>query len=59
MTAGARPEPYYGFTGWDDRYFDSKRTAGARNHLDPGSNVGFLRAVTGDLDMPVADWLSE
>jgi len=55
-TTGAKPEPYYGFTGWDDRYFDSVRTPGLRNHLDPGQSVGFLRAVTGDLEMTAADW---
>jgi hypothetical protein len=58
-TTGAKPEPYYGFTGWDDRYFDSQRTPGARNHLDPGEGVGFLRAVTGNLDMTVGDWLGQ
>jgi hypothetical protein len=59
MTEGTRPEPYYGFTGWDDRYFDSLRMPGLRNHLDPGASVGFLRAVTGDLDMTATDWLGE
>jgi hypothetical protein len=56
MTAGAKPEPYYGFTGWDDRYYDSARTPGGRNHLDPGRSEGFKRALTGDLSMTAADW---
>ena len=29
------------------------------NHLDPGASVGFLRAVTGDLEMPATDWLGQ
>jgi len=56
MTHGAQRRPFYGFTGWEDRYFDSLRTPGSRNHLDPGEVEGFLRAVTGDLDMTTFDW---
>lgn len=56
MTRGSKPEPYLGFVGWDNRRFDSERTDGARNHLDPDSQDGFLRAVTGDLSMTAAQW---
>jgi hypothetical protein len=59
MTEGARAEPFYGFTGWDDRYFASVRTPGSRNHLDPGESVGFLRSVTGNLELTAGDWLGE
>ena len=44
--------------GWNDLYFDSQRTPGAVNHLDPDPNLGYLRAVTGDLAMTTATWRS-
>ena len=44
--------------GWNDLYFDSVRTHGARNHLDPDPNRGYLRAVSGDLAMTTALWRS-
>jgi flagellar hook assembly protein FlgD len=50
--------PYFGWIGWKPNlYFDSQRVAGARNHLDPDSREGFLRAVTGDLEMTNDEWL--
>lgn len=45
-----------GWFGWDPRYLDSERTPGATNLLDPSQNGGFLRAVTGDLDLTTAEW---
>ncbi|MEP7361560.1 MAG: hypothetical protein ABI744_08275 [Chloroflexota bacterium] len=39
-------------------YFDSIRTAGARNHLDPDPNKGYLRAVSGDLALTASVWAS-
>jgi len=45
------PNGTRGWTGWNDTYFDSVRTAGKRGHLDPYSDKGFLRAVSGDLGM--------
>ncbi len=46
------------YVGWNDLYFDSQRTPGAVNHLDPDPNLGYLRAVTGDLAMTTAQWRS-
>ncbi len=46
------------YVGWNDLYFNSVRTPGAVNHLDPDPNLGFLRAVTGDLAMTTASWRS-
>jgi flagellar hook assembly protein FlgD len=45
-----------GFVGWNDRRFDSVRTPGATNHLDPHSKHGYYRAVSGWLNMTAADW---
>ena len=42
--------------GWNDMYFNSVRTPGARNHLDPHPDSGYHRAVTGRLNMTTADW---
>jgi hypothetical protein len=39
-------------------YFDSGRTPGARNHLDPHPVKGYLRALSGDLEMTAAVWRS-
>lgn len=39
-------------------YFDSQRTPGARNHLDPHATKGYLRALSGDLEMTAALWRS-
>lgn len=56
MTRGRRKQPFYGFVGWQDHYFDSHRMPGYRNHLDPGQVEGYLRAITGDLEMTTTDW---
>jgi hypothetical protein len=39
-------------------YFESQRTPGARNHLDPHATKGYLRAISGDLEMTAAVWRS-
>lgn len=56
MTRGRENRAYYGFTGWDDRYLESTRAPGHMMHLDPDQAEGFLRAVTGDLEMTAAEW---
>jgi flagellar hook assembly protein FlgD len=45
-----------GFIGWQNKRFDSERTPGAANHLDPHPNQGYYRAVTGNLGMTMDDW---
>ena len=45
-----------GHVGWRDLYYDSVRTPGARNHLDPHPSYGFYRAVSGNLNMTTADF---
>lgn len=42
--------------GWNDLYFDSQRTPGAVNHLDPSVDGSYHRAVTGRLGMTTAEW---
>jgi flagellar hook assembly protein FlgD len=53
---GAKPTPVWGWIGADPRKFDSVRTPGAKNFMDPSLSEGFLRAVSGDLNMKVSDW---
>lgn len=53
---GAKPRYYYGWVGWDPRKFDSVRTPGAKNFMDPDPKSGFYRAVTGDLSMTARQW---
>jgi len=52
--------PYDGspgaFIGWNESRFDSQRTPGATNHLDPHPKLGYYRAVTGDLGMTSAEF---
>ncbi|MGI8928260.1 MAG: FlgD immunoglobulin-like domain containing protein, partial [Candidatus Limnocylindrales bacterium] len=55
-TPGVKPLPSWGWIGWDARKFDSVRTPGARNFLDPHQTEGFLRAISGDLTMTGGDW---
>ncbi len=55
-TPGPNPQPYWGWVGWDPRKFDSVRTPGAKNFIDPHQTEGFMRAITGDLTMNGADW---
>ncbi len=57
-TKGAGGQAYYGFVGTGDQYFDSQRTPGTKNHLDPDSPNGWRRALSGNLDMTTADWMS-
>jgi hypothetical protein len=45
-----------GWIGWQPARFDSIRTPGATNHLDPHSRYGFYRAVSGDLNMTAAEF---
>lgn len=54
---GAKPKSYYGWIGSDPRKFDSVRTPGAINFLDPEPVVGFYRAITGDLTMTARQWM--
>ncbi len=58
-TPGAQPSSFYGWVGSDPRYFDSVRTPGARNLIDPEPAAGFERAVTGDLAMTAGQWRGE
>ena len=44
--------------GVNPLYFESQRTPGARNHLDPHPTKGYLRALSGDLEMTAAIWRS-
>jgi flagellar hook assembly protein FlgD len=53
---GWQPSPSFGWVGWDPRKFDSVRTPGATNFLDPHQTQGFARAVTGDLELTAAEW---
>ena len=55
-TPGPQPKPYWGWVGWDPRKFNSVRSPGAENFLDPHSTDGFARAITGDLTMTGAHW---
>ncbi len=45
--------------GTHDYYRDSKRTPGARIHLDPHPVYGHLRALSGKLTMSAADWRAQ
>jgi hypothetical protein len=58
MTVGSGGLAYYGFVGWDDRYFDSQRMPGFKNHLDPEKDAGFRRALSGNLNLTPAEWMS-
>jgi hypothetical protein len=56
MTKGSGTSPSAGFIGWDNRRLDSTRMPGFMNHLDPHSTSGFLRALSGNLEMTTSDW---
>jgi len=45
-----------GWVGWNPARFDSVRTPGATNHLDPHKAYGYYRAVSGDLAMTAAEF---
>jgi hypothetical protein len=47
-----------GFIGWNDVRLPSSRTPGALVHLDPHPEYGYMRALTGSLDMTSAEWRS-
>ncbi len=50
-------QPWHGWIGWKpDLYLDSVRTPGAIVHLDPHPTLGYLRAVTGDLNFTFDQW---
>jgi hypothetical protein len=42
--------------GFNDMYFDSVRTPGTKNHLDPSSDGSYHRAISGRLNMTTAEW---
>lgn len=48
-----------GFIGVGNKRFDSQRTPGAVNHLDPHRRYGYERAVTGDLGMRASAFRGE
>jgi hypothetical protein len=52
-TPGVQAHSFYGWIGADPRYFDSVRTPGARNLIDPDptSTYEYERAVTGNLTL--------
>lgn len=45
-----------GYIGWHDVRLPSYRTPGALVHLDPHPDFGYMRALTGRLDMTTAEW---
>ncbi len=51
--ASGKPD---GYVGWNDQRYDSVRTPGATNHLDPHPTEGYYRAVSGYVGMTAADW---
>jgi flagellar hook assembly protein FlgD len=55
-TVGTKPTPYYGYIGWDPRKFDSVRTPGTKNFLDPHQTQGFYRAISGNLSLTGTQW---
>jgi hypothetical protein len=61
QTPGSQPHSWYGWIGADARYFDSVRTPGARNLVDPDLSAGpaFERAVSGNLALTAAQWRGE
>jgi hypothetical protein len=48
--------PLNGWIGQTDGYYDSVRIPGARVHIDPDSQYGYLRGVTGDLAFTTTEW---
>ena len=48
---------YWGWVGANPQKYDSVRTPGATNFLDPDvAHDGYYRAVTGDLTMTASEW---
>ena len=54
---GSNTSPLNGWIGHAPGYYDSVRIPGARIHIDPDPDYGYLRAVTGDLDFTTTEWL--
>lgn len=48
-----------GFVGWRNVKLASRRTRGARIHLDPHPTLGYYRALTGQLGMTAGQWRGE
>ena len=44
--------------GVNPLYFESQRVPGMRNHLDPHPTKGYLRAISGNLELSAAVWRS-
>jgi flagellar hook assembly protein FlgD len=53
---GSDTGPLHGWIGWSPSYHDSVRIPGARIHIDPDPQDGFLRALTGDLTFSTTEW---
>jgi len=47
---------YWGWVGENPQQWDSVRTPGATNFVDPSTKEGYYRAVTGDLTMTASEW---
>jgi flagellar hook assembly protein FlgD len=57
MTRYREPmNPRNGWIGYKPGYYDSDRIPGARIHIDPHPDAGYLRAITGDLDFTTTKW---
>lgn len=56
VAPGASAGSPHGYVGWNPATFDSVRTPGAVNHLDPHKKYGYYRAVSGDLSMTAGDF---
>ncbi len=48
--------PGNGWIGHKPGYYDSVRIPGARIHIDPDPDEGYLRAITGDLEFTTSSW---
>ena len=48
--------PLNGWIGWRPGYYASVRTPGAEIHIDPDPQYGYLRGITGDLQMTTTQW---
>lgn len=48
--------PLNGWIGQDPGYYPSERTPGAIVHIDPHSDYGYLRGITGNLDFTTTQW---
>ncbi len=48
--------PLNGWIGQDPGYYPSDRVPGATIHIDPDSQYGYLRGITGDLAFTTTEW---